>query len=105
MCLRAARTLATDDDIRIIYARHGLLALTTTIAPYDTKLSASTAITAEQLHDQPLQLASCTGTSSCSVEPSTRGWCARVWPGAEAPLLGSRGIGEHRQRLARIISR
>ncbi|WP_236581173.1 hypothetical protein [Rhodococcus sp. T7] len=29
---------------------------------------------------------------------------AAVWPGARTPLVGSRGIGEQQQRLARIAA-
>lgn len=104
MCLHAARTLAADTDIRIISARHGLLTLTTEIEPYDTTLSDTTAITAEQLHDQ----AAAAGLLHRNVIVLGGAGYTRlvreVWPDAAAPLLGSRGIGEHRQRLARIIS-
>ncbi len=104
MCLRAARALADDGDIRIISARHGLLALTTEIEPYDTNLTDSTAITPERLRDQ----AAAAGLLHRDVVVLAGTGYTRlvreIWPSAAAPLLGSRGIGEHRQRLARIIS-
>ncbi|WP_280394299.1 DUF6884 domain-containing protein [Nocardia brasiliensis] len=104
MCLRAAWQLAADAaDIRILSARHGLLRLTTVIEPYDTRLSDYDAITTEQLHAQ----ATATGLLHRPVTVLAGAEYTRlvreVWPHAEAPLLGSRGIGEHRQRLARII--
>lgn len=105
MCLRAARTLAADTDIRIISARHGLLTLTTEIEPYDTTLSDTTAITAEQLHDQAAAASLLHRNVVVLGGAGYTRLVREVWPDADAPLLGSRGIGEHRQRLARIISR
>lgn len=104
MCLRAAWTLADDAaDIRILSALHGLLSLTTKVEPYDIRLSAYNAITAEQLHNQ----AAADGLLARPVIVLAGAEYTRlvreVWPHAEAPLLGSRGIGEHRHRLARII--
>ncbi|WP_280459854.1 DUF6884 domain-containing protein [Nocardia carnea] len=104
MCLRAAWQLADDAaDIRILSARHGLLSLTTEVEPYDTRLSDFDAITAERLHDQAAAAGLLIRPVIVLAGAEYTRLVRAVWPTAEAPLLGSRGIGEHRQRLARII--
>ncbi|WP_342214040.1 DUF6884 domain-containing protein [Nocardia abscessus] len=104
MCLRAAWQLAdAAADIRILSARHGLLTLTTEVEPYDTRLSDCDAITAEQLHDQAAAAGLLARPAIVLAGAEYTRLVREVWPNAEAPLLGSRGIGEHRQRLARII--
>lgn len=103
MCLRAARALAADPDIRILSARYGLLELAAVAAPYDTRLGHPGAVTAEQLHGQAAAAGLLARPVIVLAGAAYTRMTRTVWPHARAPLEGARGIGEHRSRLARII--
>ena len=102
-CLRAARVLAVDPDIRIMSARHGLLALDEKIEPYDTRLGTANAITAEQLHAQAAAAGLLARPVTVLAGAAYTGLARQVWPQASAPLAGLPGLGAHMQRLAEII--
>ena len=51
-CLKYARTLCPDENIRIISAKYGLLPLDRLIDPYDMKLGAIGSISAAGLYQQ-----------------------------------------------------
>lgn len=104
MCLRAAHTLTEAHLIRIVSARHGLLPLDRVVAPYETRMTDPEAITAAELRAQADEQDLTDRTSVIVLAGIAYTSAAlAVWPHAELPLAGSRGIGEHRQRLASII--
>lgn len=100
-CLRAARTLAADADIRIISARHGLVTLAEELAPYDTSIRGRRDQVAGLIRHQAR-------TARLLARPVVvlggRDYVQTVravWPHAVAPLAGA-PIGIQRQRLARM---
>ncbi|NKY89876.1 DUF6884 domain-containing protein [Nocardia veterana] len=104
MCLRAARALADDADIRILSARHGLVELAQVIEPYDTRITDTGAITAEWLCYQAAAAGLLGRPVTVLAGAAYTRLVRRVWPHAHAPLEGLPGIGAHRRRLAEIIT-
>ncbi|WP_214514939.1 DUF6884 domain-containing protein [Rhodococcus sp. WY5] len=105
LCLRAAKALTSPDFIRILSAKHGLLALDTVVEPYDLRLGKPGSITAEDLVAQAGQqgLLGHREVAILAGRDYTR--IARaVWPQASAPLSGTRGIGEQQHRLLKIAA-
>lgn len=102
-CLRAARVLAVDSDIRIVSARYGLLGLDEEIEPYETRLGTANAITAEQLHAQAAAAGLLARPVTVFAGAAYTRLARQVWPQASAPLAGLPGVGAHMQRLAEII--
>ncbi|MGW4355521.1 DUF6884 domain-containing protein [Nocardia sp. NPDC004582] len=102
-CLRAARVLAVDPDIRIVSARYGLLALDEEIEPYETRLGTAKAITAEQLHAQAAAAGLLARPVTIFAGAAYTDLARQVWPQLRAPLAGLPGIGAHLAHLAEII--
>lgn len=50
--LRTARTMTTDDNIRILSAKHGLISLDQIVEPYDLKIGQAGSVTSATLNDQ-----------------------------------------------------
>ncbi len=50
--LNTARTMTTDDNIRILSALHGLIKLSDIVAPYDVKMGDADSITNDKLRRQ-----------------------------------------------------
>ncbi|MFC4604506.1 DUF6884 domain-containing protein [Rhodococcus kronopolitis] len=105
LALQAATTLTGDDPaaIRIISARWGLLSLDRVVEPYDLRLGQPRSITAakvraqaskQRLLDRPNVIVLAGRAYSELVK--------LVWPRALTPLVGTRGIGDQQNRLARI---
>ncbi|WP_225731072.1 MULTISPECIES: YaaA family protein [unclassified Nocardia] len=103
LCLRAARTLVPDSDIRILSARFGLLRLDTVIPPYDTRLGTVGAITADRLHTQAASEGLLDRAVTILAPKAYTTLAQQIWPDARTPLAGARGIGEQQHRLATII--
>lgn len=105
LALRAACSIAGDDRIRILSARNGLLTLHTGVDPYNTRLGDPGAITTSDLRDQARRLwlhdvdrvVVLAGRDYAELVRS-------VWPHAETPLAGTRGIGDQQRILARIAA-
>ena len=102
-CRRAAEALAEDGcRVLILSAKYGLLRLTDYIARYDLRAGDPGAITGEALREQAHKLYA-TGAQVTILGGAEYVRLAReVWPDAEAPLSGCRGIGEQLARLAGI---
>lgn len=100
---RAAAALTTSDSTRIVSALHGLLPLNQVIAPYDLRLGQPGSITAEQLEAQADQqgLFGHPDVVILAGRNYTR-LALQIWPHAQTPLAGTRGIGEQQHRLAHI---
>lgn len=106
LCLRAARALTAPRSTRILSARHGLLKLDEIVVPYDHRMGQPGSITPASLyaqaghqgllgHPQVIVLA---GRAYSQLAKS-------VWPDADTPLAGTRGIGDQQHRLAEIAGR
>ena len=50
--LRTARTMTSEENIRILSAKHGLIALDTIVEPYDLKMGQKGSVTSETLAGQ-----------------------------------------------------
>lgn len=101
-CRRTADALRPD-RLLILSALHGLLDLDDVIEPYDTPHGAAGAVTAGLLREQ----AAVRGV--VRLDPVVALGGARhvelvraVWPHAETPLSGTRGMGEQMARLAAL---
>ncbi|MFI7524557.1 DUF6884 domain-containing protein [Nocardia salmonicida] len=102
-CLRAARAIAADADIRIISARHGLVELAAELGPYDARMPGRrdpvAALIAEQARAAELLSRPVVVLGGRDYAEAAR----TVWPHVVAPLAGA-SIGFQRQRLARIAA-
>jgi hypothetical protein len=54
--LRTARTMTSDENIRILSAKHGLMKLDEIVEPYDVKMGDADSISADDLRDQVTEL-------------------------------------------------
>ena len=99
-CLRYARTLVSDDRIRILSARWGLVCLCDLLAPYNTRLGQAGAVDAQVIRRQA-EDSHLLGAGAVTVLGG-RDYVAlarEVWPEAKAPLEGVGGIGKQLQWL------
>lgn len=102
-CLRAARALAAECDIRIISARHGLATLDEELAPYDARMRGRREQVADLISEQA-RAADLLPRPVVVLGGRDYAEAARVvWPHAVAPLTGA-AIGVQRQRLARLTA-
>ena len=102
-CRRAAEVLAGDAGrVLILSAKYGLVRLSHYIARYDLRAGDPGTITGEALREQAHKLYA-TGARVTALGGAEYIRLAReVWPDAETPLNGCRGIGEQLARLAAI---
>jgi hypothetical protein len=54
--LRTARTMTSDENIRILSAKHGLMKLDEIVEPYNVKMGDADSISADDLRDQVTEL-------------------------------------------------
>lgn len=105
MARRVADALTADGGtVLILSALHGLLHLGDVVEPYDLRMGDAASITPAQLASQAraLGLADAEHVTVLAPKAYTAAVLA-VWPHAHAPLTGSRGIGDQRGRLARLL--
>ncbi|GAA4981415.1 DUF6884 domain-containing protein [Kitasatospora paranensis] len=86
----------------ILSAAHGLLDLDTEIDPYDLTVGDPGSVGADVVRDQVIERG--LEEAEVTVLAGSRyvDLARAVWPDLQAPLFGARGIGEMKQRLARI---
>lgn len=98
-CMAAATAIAPREDIVILSARYGLLALDEQAEPYDQTLGQPGAISARQLAGQAERrgLAGRPVTALCSARYAAL--LRQVWADVSTPLAGL-GIGRQRHVLA-----
>ncbi len=112
--LRAARALTTDDRIRILSARYGLVALDEGLDPYDLRIDAPGAVDADFVARQILaepalsklafdtrRIVVLAGQAYASVAVEALD-LAGVGIPVELPFEGARGIGDHLARAKAI---
>lgn len=106
--LKAARALTTDDRIRVLSGRYGLVALDAELAPYDQRIDAAGCVCwatiSSQLHaldpDRTVEwVALLPAAYAAALVDPIRPQLTREYVN---PLTGSRGIGDIRHRLAEI---
>lgn len=104
MCRRAADTLTAEGGtVVVLSARYGLVPLAQVIAPYELRMGDPGSITAAELRAQAARLGIDRAEDVTVLAGAAYTAAARsVWSHAAAPLAGSRGIGEMRQRLAQL---
>lgn len=105
LCQRAALSLTDPDRVRILSARHGLVALDALLQPYDTRIGEPTAITTMTLREQTRTYGLLDQQDVLVLAGAAYARLVRaVWPHAHAPLAGAGGIG-HQQHLLATIAR
>ncbi|MEU1616517.1 DUF6884 domain-containing protein [Streptomyces sp. NPDC005722] len=99
-CRRAAEALRPD-RLLILSARYGLLDLDDEIDPYDTPHGHADAVTAALLRTQAEGLRITDADPVLALGGARHVALAKaVWPHAQTPLDGTRGMGEQFARLA-----
>ncbi|MGW1839616.1 DUF6884 domain-containing protein [Streptomyces sp. NPDC002067] len=103
-CRRAADALtAAGGTVVILSARHGFLRPDQVIAPYETRMGEPGCVSVAQLRQQAREMGlSDAATVTVLAGAAYTAAAQAVWPHAATPLAGSRGIGEHRARLAAL---
>ncbi|MBE9500787.1 hypothetical protein IHE61_31290 [Streptomyces sp. GKU 257-1] len=103
-CRRAADALtANGGTILVLSARNGLIPLDRVTEPYDMRMGDPGCVTAAELRDQTTRMGLAQAANVTILAGTAYTAAARaVWPHASTPLAGSRGIGEHRTRLAAL---
>jgi len=103
---RAADAITTrGTQVMILSARYGLLDLSDVILRYEMRLGQRYAITAQGLREQAEQLGLLDTTEVVVLAPGAYAdLAAQVWPHAQLPLAGTRGIGEQMTRLTALAT-
>ncbi|MEU1628183.1 DUF6884 domain-containing protein [Streptomyces sp. NPDC020096] len=102
-CRRAAASLTEDGGrVFILSARYGITPLTHYIARYELRMGQPGCVTPAQLREHAHKLAITGADVTVFGGAEYVNAASAVWPDAEAPLRGCRGIGEQRARLASI---
>lgn len=105
LALAAALNLTDAELVRVLSARHGLVGLDTELAPYDVRMGERGSVTVDQLRRQADELTPAPALVVLLTPAAYTAPALAVWPAAVVPLVGARGIGEMRGRLARIRDR
>ncbi|MFI7278543.1 DUF6884 domain-containing protein [Streptomyces sp. NPDC049879] len=102
---RAADALTRDDQdarVLILSAKYGLLPLDRWITAYDTRPGDPDAVSGETLRHQAHDLCVAGADVTVLAGQDYVALAREAFPGVADPLGGSRGIGDHQARLARI---
>ncbi|GAB2468358.1 hypothetical protein GCM10027187_40690 [Streptosporangium sandarakinum] len=100
---RAADTLtAGGGRVLILSALHGLVPLDQLVAPYELRAGQAGTVTGETLHAQAAALGITDADVTVLGGRAYVELARQVWPNLNAPLAGTRGIGEQMARLAAI---
>ena len=100
--LKAALRLTTRENIRILSGKHGLLRLESVVEFYEQRIDEPGGVSAETVRRQAsgegllgVPVVILAGKAYASV-------ALQVWPHAQTPLSGARGMGYQRQILTRL---
>ncbi|MFE7135808.1 DUF6884 domain-containing protein [Streptomyces sp. NPDC057638] len=105
LCRQTAEELITTGGrIYVASGLHGLLDLDTEIQPYDVRLGDPGSVTADDIRAQVQARAVSDARVTVLAGKRYTALMRAAWAGLEAPLEGSRGIGEMKSRLSRIRS-
>ncbi|GHB91656.1 hypothetical protein GCM10010306_103590 [Streptomyces umbrinus] len=99
--MRAADALTTPGTtVLVLSALYGLVPLDRVLAPYELRMGQPGSVTGDQLRAQARELGVERATEVVVLAGSAYTAAARqVWPRADAPLEGARGMGYQLQRL------
>ncbi|MFG6197718.1 DUF6884 domain-containing protein [Nonomuraea sp. JJY05] len=98
---RAADALAHDGGrVLILSALHGLVELDTMLEPYELRAGQAGTVTGETLRAQAAALGIADADVTVLGGRAYVELAREVWPALDAPLQGTRGIGEQMARLA-----
>lgn len=98
-CLRYALSISKQDDIFILSAKHGLLALDDPIAPYNLRMGEVGSVTTQQIRDQALQRGILNEQVVGIGGRDYTDILCQVWADCITPLQGVGGIGKQIQWL------
>lgn len=98
--LRAARALG--GRVLVLSALHGLLDLDQVVEPYNLRMGQQGSVTPEQVRQQAMRLGIRAAAVTVLAGKAYADVITAVWPNAERPYDGSRGIGDHQARAKRI---
>lgn len=101
-CRRAAA--ARGGRVLILSALHGLLPLNQEIAPYDLRMGQPGSVTPAKVREQAAALGILDARVTVLAGRAYADVVSAVWPDADRPLDGTRGIGAHLARLAAIAT-
>lgn len=103
--LQWARSVAPDDRIRIISAKHGLVALNQVLMPYDVRLGQADSMSADGVHVQATDQGLLNEPNVIVVggKDYVR-FARRVWPHASAPFAPDGGLIQGRSSLGALRS-
>ncbi len=101
--LRAARALTADDRILVLSARYGFVRLSSTIAPYEQRITEPGAISPARLAATARAHRIPASAEVVLLAPKAYVAAARtVWPEARSLLDGTAGMGEQMARFAAL---
>ncbi len=106
MALKAAEAIAKAQGgkIMILSGLHGLLELDQVIAPYEQRMGEPGCVSTEELRRQAVDYGLIEERQVLVLAGRTYADAAQsVWPDAQTPLAGLKGIGYQRQVLSRVI--
>ena len=95
VCLRYARFLTSDDHIRILSSKYGLLPLTQEINPYEMRITDKEAISNSDLLNQAVSQGLVDESDVIIVAGvlyATK--VLKIWPHAQTPLMGIGKMGK-----------
>lgn len=99
---RAAADALDPDRVLILSGRYGLLELDRIVDPYEQRIDGPGAITVDELRAQADELEATGAAVTVLAGKAYADRISAVWPDAERPLDGTRGMGEQLARLAAI---
>lgn len=103
---RAADAVAarTGARVLILSALHGLLELDELVDPYELRMGAPGSVTADELRRQAVELELEDADVTILAGSAYAAAALAVWPDADVPTTGARGIGDHLALFARLAA-
>jgi hypothetical protein len=99
-CMAYARSIAPPENVYILSAKYGLLALADTIAPYELTLGQPGAVTATTVREQAAARGLLDADAVAVAGSRYAALCRDVWPACRTPLAGVGGLGYQQRWLA-----
>lgn len=95
VCLNYARFLASDDHIRILSSKYGLLPLKQEISPYEMRINEKETISDSELRNQAINQGLVDESDVIIVAGVLyAAKVLKIWPHAQTPLMGKGKMGE-----------
>lgn len=104
VCLKYARTLTTDDHIRILSSKYGLLPLAQEISRYEMRITDKEAISDAELRRQAVSQGLVDESDVIIIAGNSYTTKAlKIWPVAQTPLKGKGKMGEQMKYMNQQI--